>query len=83
MALLVEAVDGIPAAEQAAGVDEKRESKPSVEHHHEDELEEDYHPHGASPAKFATADEEPEGDPDDFVEETSRDSFPGSDAPAW
>lgn len=59
------------------------EAKPSVEHDHEDELEEDYHPHGASPAKFPTADEENPGDPDDFVEETSRDSFPGSDAPAW
>lgn len=60
-----------------------REPKPSEEHGHSDELDEDQHPHGPAPAKFPTGEHGSDEDPDDFVEETSRDSFPGSDAPAW
>ncbi|HVM35632.1 MAG TPA: hypothetical protein VM784_09840 [Actinomycetota bacterium] len=53
----------------------------------EEQAEADAHPHGKVPAKHSTTAEpvppEDEADPDDFVEETSRDSYPGSDAPAW
>jgi|GEM_PF-3478467 hypothetical protein len=53
----------------------------------EEQAATDEHPHGRVPAKHSTAAEpappEDESDPDDFVEETSRDSYPGSDAPAW
>lgn len=57
--------------------------EPSREHGHPDELDEDQHPHGPAPAKFATGAESDDTHPDDFVEETSRDSFPASDPPAY
>jgi len=60
-----------------------REPRPSESHGHEDELDEDQHPHGPAPAKFPTGEHDPDEDLDDFVEETSRDSFPGSDPPAY
>ena len=42
----------------------------------------DEHPHEDAPAKHSTGESESD-DKDSFVEETSRDSYPGSDAPAW
>lgn len=62
---------------------EPRQPRPSEAHDHPDEIDEDLHPHGPAPAKFPTGEPTEGEDRDDFVEETSRDSFPGSDPPAY
>lgn len=50
---------------------------------HREERSEPDHPHGLPPARHSTSEVEDERDKDDAVEEASRDSYPGSDAPAW
>lgn len=50
---------------------------------HEEERSTDDHAHGKTPARYSTREPAEEADYDAAVEEASRDSYPGSDSPAW